>query len=450
MKRTAILVMLAILVGGAAAQEGAPTQPMRIAVDFARFRGGDGTVFVELLYAIPQQALTYVPDSSGVRAGAEITLVVSRPDGVRQADRWLVPHVKSAVEELAGMNLVGHYPLMLDPGDYRVRIVARDRNSPGRVDSVDFRLPVSALDSTKVVLSDIELAAVIRQGKEGGQFYKNTLEVIPNVESVVGEDQKAWVYAEVYGLLATNDRSDYTVRLAVVDALGKEVVSREKTRKRTGESSVLVDNLSVKSMRSGTYVLVLSILDSGRTLLTSSGKKFFVYNPTLGVDSSLVLTDARVAMSAFARMEEAELDREFTWIRYQSSDDEKSRFRSLTGAEAKRKFLFDFWSRRPEGIRTAVLDRVSHANGAFRTLQKDGYLTDRGRVYITYGPPDDIDRHPSEAESRPLEIWSYDAIQSGVIFVFVQRQMGGEFELVHSTHRNELQDENWQRFAIQR
>jgi hypothetical protein len=78
-------------------------------------------------------------------------------------------------------------------------------------------------------------------------------------------------------------------------------------------------------------------------------------------------------------------------------------------------------------------------------MGKKGYRTDRGRVYIVYGAPDDVERHPNESESRSYEIWTYNNVQGGVIFVFLQRDVSGDYELVHSTHRSELHDENWQR-----
>ncbi len=102
------------------------------------------------------------------------------------------------------------------------------------------------------------------------------------------------------------------------------------------------------------------------------------------------------------------------------------------------------------GLKEEYLKRVTTANRDFRVLGRDGYKTDRGRVYIQYGPPDDYDRHPNETNSRPYEIWTYHSIQGGVIFVFVERQSGGDHELVHSTHRNEISDQNWQRFALTR
>jgi hypothetical protein len=83
-------------------------------------------------------------------------------------------------------------------------------------------------------------------------------------------------------------------------------------------------------------------------------------------------------------------------------------------------------------------------------MRREGYRSDRGRVHIMYGVPDDVERHPNETDMRPYEVWSYHAIQGGVVFVFVQRSTGGDYELLHSTHRNELHNENWMNDAYAR
>jgi len=112
--------------------------------------------------------------------------------------------------------------------------------------------------------------------------------------------------------------------------------------------------------------------------------------------------------------------------------------------------MSDFWRHREPGLREEYLARVSYANANFRQMTREGYRSDRGRVHIIYGIPDDIERHPNETETRPYEIWNYNNIQGGVYFVFVQKNTAGDYELVHSTHRNELHDENWNRAGITR
>jgi len=426
-----------------------PGEEMRIDVDYARYRGDDTTLYIEVYYAIPQSGLTYQHHDSGLTAGVEFTLMVTESENIVAADRWLVPHsMADTTEVVPGMNLVGVANVALREGDYILKVIGRDRHNLARTDSVLMKLPVRIPGTDRLVLSDLELASSIRQGEKGSPFYKNTLEVIPNVDGVFSEDQRCYFYTEAYNLLSGDDQSDYVVRTTAFDAIGREVISRERPRKRSAESSVIVDNITTSNLKSGTYTLVISLIDSTGKPVTSTGKKFFVYNPTLGVDSTLLSLSKGVSISIFNTMEEPEIDREFKWCRYESSDDEENRFNALQGVEAKRKFMYEFWRRRPAALREEYLKRVAYANGNFRVLGREGYRTDRGRIYVTYGPPDDTERHPSDSNSRPYEVWSFNEIQGGVIFVFVLRQPGGDYELVHSTHRNELRDDNWERFVV--
>ena len=77
-------------------------------------------------------------------------------------------------------------------------------------------------------------------------------------------------------------------------------------------------------------------------------------------------------------------------------------------------------------------------------MGKEGWQTDRGRVYLLYAEPDEVERFPNQGDSKPYEIWQYNQIESGVIFVFIDRTGLGDYTLVHSTKRGELQDESWQ------
>jgi len=125
----------------------------------------------------------------------------------------------------------------------------------------------------------------------------------------------------------------------------------------------------------------------------------------------------------------------------------------LTDEESKRQFLQAFWGRREAASeikgtpkRADYLQRVTFANENYSHFQKAGWQTDRGRVFIVYGPPDQVERHPSEVDSKPYEVWSYFQIESGVEFVFLDKTGFGDYELVHSTKRGELRDDDWERF----
>ena len=154
-------------------------------------------------------------------------------------------------------------------------------------------------------------------------------------------------------------------------------------------------------------------------------------------------------------MTDSALDREFSCARYIASDLEQKQYALLTDAKAKQRFVFEFWRRRdPDPLtpgnefRQEYLRRSDYANKNLTYGLREGWKTDRGRVYIVYGASDEVERFPSSSQSLPYEIWHYNNIQGGVVFVFVDRTGMGDYELVHSTHRDELHDEMWyDRFA---
>ncbi len=422
----------------------APADSMKLSVDFARFRGTDTTLYVEFYYSFSQRSLTYKQDSSGLTAGVDLGVEILLKDSLVFSDRWIVPH-ELVDTSTAGMsvNLVSVSAVELREGDYRATVFGRDRHNSSRMDSVSIPIPIRMIGTSGVVLSDLELATRIVQGKSGSAFYKNTLEVIPNAQGIFGEQQVCYVYAEAYNLQSGIVADKYTVQTRVWDAARREMISRTKSRKKSGESAVVVDQIPVGKLPTGSYTIGLAIVDTSDRILTASVKKFFVYNSILGVDSTLRQITGGAGVNIYTAMSEGDLDREFAYARYEAQPEEFRRYEALSGVESKSTFLTEFWSKRSPGLRDLYLERVTYANSHYRVMGKEGYSTDRGRVYIIYGPASDYDRHPNEPQMKPYEVWTYEAIQGGVIFAFVQRVANGEYELVHSTYRNEIQDDQW-------
>ncbi|MEO0181740.1 MAG: GWxTD domain-containing protein [candidate division WOR-3 bacterium] len=70
--------------------------------------------------------------------------------------------------------------------------------------------------------------------------------------------------------------------------------------------------------------------------------------------------------------------------------------------------------------------RYPKARESYRRF--DGAIADMGKIYVKYGPPDEIERHPFELNTLPYEIWYY--YEMGRVFVFIDRTGFGEYELV--------------------
>ncbi len=95
----------------------------------------------------------------------------------------------------------------------------------------------------------------------------------------------------------------------------------------------------------------------------------------------------------------------------------------------------DFWKQR-DPIPTTIKNeseiiyfkRIKYTNEHFSTY-KDGWKTDRGMIYIKYGPPDDIENHSFEIDSPPYEIWYYSNTRKK--FIFVDKYGLGDYQLTY-------------------
>lgn len=136
---------------------------------------------------------------------------------------------------------------------------------------------------------------------------------------------------------------------------------------------------------------------------------------------------------------------------YIISDEEKKAFKQLNTDEEREQFVEQFWLRRDPTPDTEENEfkeehyrRIAYANEHYAS-GIPGWRTDRGRIYIQYGPPDEIEAHSSggsyqrpmsegggETETYPFEQWRYryiDGVGQNIILEFVDKTMSGEYRM---------------------
>jgi len=428
----------------------------RVQYDVARFRGDQSHLYVEVYYSFDVSLLSYkaVGGSFQSEAIMSVSFKRSSDDSIVARQAWRIPFsIPDTAIVHDSRSYVDVLGFVLQSDIYRLYLVAYDVNNPKTKDSISVLVDLTSIPSDKIALSDVQLANSIRQIEKdsANRFYKNTLEVHPYPSKIFGEHQPVlFYYLEAYNL--NRNVSDYYYTKAIItNAVGKEVINHEKRKNRVNESNVEVGTMKVNTLRTGVYTFTYTVIDSVDNTQSLSSKRFFVYNPSLPVDTLVAAASGSVDASEYATMSEEELDKEFQQSRYVATAQEIDHYRKLKGVEAKRKALFEFWSSRDEDkstpfneTRNEYFKRVAFVNVQFKTGFKEGWKTDRGRVYIMYGPWDDIERHANETDIKPYEIWYYNSIQGGVQFIFGDRSGFSDYVLLHSTHRNELQDVNWQ------
>src|SRR5919199_1614520 len=145
------------------------------------------------------------------------------------------------------------------------------------------------------------------------------------------------------------------------------------------------------------------------------------------------------------------LEKDVTYI---ITDDERKAFKKLQTDEEREAFIEEFWRRRDPDPDTEeneykeqYYERIAFANEHFAS-GIPGWKTDRGRIYIMYGPPDEKESHPAggsyerepyegggQTSTYPFERWFYryiEGVGSGIEIEFVDPTGSGEYRMARS------------------
>lgn len=452
------LLLVFIALGGIdlAAQTLTPKSQFVLNLDYARFRNDDKTGYLEVYYGFYPNSLTYNLSAGAYQAGVKLStrLRNSFTDALAVQHHTMLP---LAVTDTSGASF--RYPFTTQTGfavpfgEYTLEVVATDSLNSTRRDSIN--LPISLQSFAEALsVSDLELCSRVQaSNQKDTPFYKNSLEVVPNPSLVFGVATHPMLfnYAELYHL---DPAITYTAKYQVVASDGNVVKESSRPRKYGMTHGVEAGSMNVTAIVPGKYSFRLLLVDQDAREVVRTEKIFFVYNPHLQAPAAAASGGAVPFDAAqLAGLSGAELTAEFQQARYLATSDEAKMFAQLESDVGKREFLTRFWaemeagrSERPPMKRTEYLRRIAHANQNYKVQIKEGWRTDRGRVYILYGEPDQITREAGGAGAKPYQTWSYFNIEKGVEFVFIDRLGNSDYQLVHSTKRGELQDEGWERF----
>jgi GWxTD domain-containing protein len=432
--------------------------PYLFRYDYSIFKGSEGKSIIEFYYSFYKKGLVFSYQEGQYSAEAQIDIDIFRQgsDDPVFAQTYKIPAI---VPDTAGAvldnNLVGQINYQVEPGDYTLRVIATDANNSLYADTILSDISVSSM-TNGLSLSDIELATDILNSSDSKSiFYKNTLEVVPNPNNMYGNNMgKLYYYFELYGIKPGEITDDFYILSEIKDQ-NRERVFLKNVKKISDLSSsdiVQYGSFEIDSLPTSGYILSVAIVDSKNKQRLVKEKKFYTYNSGISEDMDMSGSDDYLK-SPYPRMREDLLDKEFEITSYIRSSQETQAFNDLTNINEKRKFMYEFWKRRDNNQSTPqnefkidYINRVLQADASFKEQGREGWLTDRGRIFVLYGKPDDIERYSFEANQKSHEIWTYEKLEGGVMCVFIERppEGSGFFDLVHSTIRGEIRNDNWE------
>ncbi len=404
--------------------------------DVCQFEGEGGKTLAEIVYSFNFLQLAADGDSNdpSVVFSVELQLATSENQPPAQIiERKKIPVADTPGEGAGAFMDLKRFMVAADSVTLTLTISDSASTKSG---IIEHRFPVRQFNE-ELSLSDPFFSAHVYKAEEESNFEKHGLVLIPNPSRFffVGDSaSKAYVYYEINNLAYLNDRkSSYSVRYSIEDLSGKVRFSDGKENiVKTGPNSARIETIPLADLASGQYRLSLQVDDLYSGEWTAVRKYFSIVSQIASNTQSLPISPEDIA-------------RYRDQIKYIATHEEKELFNQLS-PEGVQEFLIQFWKRRDPDPSTSENEfmlehfkRLAYCENNFR----GGINSDMGRVYLQYGPPNDIIRDTFTLKyTRPVESWVY-AMEGTVEFFFVDRLEDGNFLLVHSTHVDEFHNENW-------
>ena len=340
------------------------------------------------------------------------------------------------------------------PGRYRLNVSVRD--------SVSGRQTSSSLDiegfASAPTASDLLLSPGIRPTTTDdtiplpGQLRWGTLLV-----TAAAQLQLTPLRSTAYYLLEAYSTSETagTLELRIVDSAGKAMISTPSRPVQVpAGGGVLKGQLDLDGIPPGTYRMVAALSLGDQSVERAAAFSMAPLDQTLAKDVAQRKAAEATDEGHFEAMSERELAAAKAPLFLVADAGELSSYTKELSLQAKRRFLTEFWRERdptpetPENdVRERFYQAVAYADRMYGERGRagvPGWKTDRGRIYVRNGAPDETLDRTRAGRSVPYEVWR---IRRGKdrFYIFADRSNGlGLYQLVHSNDRNETGLPNWQ------
>ncbi|MFO8087278.1 MAG: GWxTD domain-containing protein [Bacteroidales bacterium] len=413
--------------------------------------------YVEASLAVKGSSLTYQKQSDGkFKSKLQVTMIFSQNDTVKAFEKYNL--FSPAVEDTSSIafNFLDLKRFQLDTGAYDFSVTLNDEFNNS--EPLQYSTPVFIrFDKQQLELSSIQFIESYNKAEESSPFTKNGIYMIPYLSDYFPEEVNTLsFYTEIYHSdLKLETDALYLVSYYLESYESKEVMNQYSSYKRMNAKpvNVVLSKFDIGELPTGNYNLVLELKDRNNKQIALKKRFFQRYNPKVNYDiSNLEAVD--VEQSFTEKMSRDSLLKFLPTLTPIASNLEKLFIHSETADKdlsTLQKFFLNFWrgknAMEPEKAWVNYHKNVRQVEKFYSTNIHHGYQTDRGRVYLQYGPPNTINERDHEPSSYPYEIWHYHKLtnnQWNKKFVFYNPDLvTNDYELIHSNAIGEIYNPTW-------
>lgn len=370
----------------------------------------ENEVRLEIFLKLPYDSIQFIKKKDFFVAKCEITFTVHGKNGEQLGGHVTQKKIKanSYQETNSIQNSIIYFYAFDIPSldEYTIRAAVTDSDSKAECVQI-YSLKNKFAGNQKIQISDLVYTDKIALDSlhEISHFRPS---VIRNFDDKL---KRYYLYYEIYN---NTLESELDVSYVILAKRTKKAVidSSFKVIAETGKIKRQVIELPSKSLHLGEYSIDLKISNS---------------EAVLNYSKPIQIRWRQIPFSI------SNLSEAIEQLRYIAPNKEFEKMKKADESEQKELFQ-QFWKKRDPTQGTALNEimleyyqRVEYSNNNFSNVTP-GWKTDRGMIYILFGPPSDVEDHSFEANSRPYLVWYYYSL--GRKFTFVDFRGFGDYELL--------------------
>lgn len=441
----AVVLSLVMAGAGAARQQGGD-EPLTVNA-FRFFQPASGTTTIE---GVCELRLSALASAAAQTVRYRFEVAVSDSSGLELQRNGWSREVAGSVARVRGATAMESFEFSAAPGLFRVRV----RAVPEGGAAIERDIAVRAF-GTRPEISDLVL------GTGASRVVSDTETIAPGeirraglatrtapVPRLSPTDAALTYYAEVYPWAGAATAGE--LRVDVFGEGGRSIVSTPaRAIQMEARGGVTRGTVDLAGLPEGSYRLRLRVRLGDSTLVAEAPFRMGALM-VVAANTGAAPSDA----DPFEGATEERLDSLYAPLDFILDSRTEAGVYDRLSADGKRRFLREFWRRRdptPGDAGNAALTdfyrSVAYANDAFRQSRAGsmlGWRSDRGRIYLRHGRPDEVLRRPV-ASPRPYEAWKYTRGRASW-YVFYDRNGLGDYVLIGTNDRREPGLQNWDRY----
>lgn len=436
--------------------------------NYGIFNTGNSKPYLETYLTIAGHSVKFKPTDGTYQASVNVSWKILKGTEVVKASSYNVLSPK-ATDTLQLPSFIDSQRFSIENGQYTLELVVMDNANTETKTTHSEKINILFKREKKIYNSNIQILESYSKSATPSVLNKNGYDLIPYSINYFPKSQNALkFYYETYNLdtvIGANTKFVYSYYVENSENFQKMMGLTGFQKQLATRVNPLLAQFDITQVPTGNYNLVIEVKDSLNKV--QSQKKWYFQRQSDA--AQIVYTDnsgIKTIEEFFNHFQNADSIKQFVECLWPISTTKEREWQQVQIANKDpnimRSYLVGYWKEHaadtidPLKIWTTYYKQVLEANALLKCGKQQGYYTDRGRVYLQYGKPDQRSQYNSEPNTYPYEIWHYYRIYdkatkrffSNKKFVFANFAIADDcYKLIHSEVKGEFYDERW-RFKL--